>query len=243
MRGRTPSSLIVSGFSIYHFAFTHYHEVMKKYFLTGLVTLLPLAVTIWIVHFVIHFLTKPFLGIVSTLMHGLFKGPYGPVISESAIRTISQFVILITLFFTIFFLGFIARKYFFKQLIHFGDALLHKIPLFNKVYKTSKEIVKALFSSTENSFKQVVMLPFPYQGCYCIGLIARAAPKACSESQHEEMISVFIPTSPNPTTGFLVVCKKSELIYLNMKTQDAIKYVVSCAVIQPDKQAKHEAEK
>jgi len=211
-------------------------RLMKKCFLTGLVTLLPLAVTIWIVHFVIHFLTKPFLGIVTSLMHKLFRGSQGVIISETAIRTISQIFILISLFLIIFILGFIARKYFFKQLISFGDRLLHKIPLVNKVYKTSKEIVKALFSSSENSFKQVVMLPFPYPGCYCIGLIARQAPRTCSDTQNEEMISVFIPTSPNPTTGFLVISRKSELIYLNMKTQDAIKYVVSCAVIQPDKQ-------
>ncbi len=212
---------------------------MKKYFLTGLVTLLPLAVTLWIVHFVIRFLTKPFIGIVSSIMHHVFRGPYGPIISETAIRTISQITILVALFLIIFSLGFIARKFFFKEMIKLGDALLHKIPLVNKVYKTSKEIVKALFSSNENSFKQVVLLPFPYPGCYCIGLIARTAPKACSDTQNEEMISVFIPTSPNPTTGFLVVCKQSELIHLSMKTQDAIKYVVSCAVIQPDKQSLH----
>lgn len=206
---------------------------MKKYFLTGLVTLLPLAVTLWIVHFVVRILTKPFMGIVTSLVHKLFTGPYGVILSETAIRTISQIIILAGLFFTIFFLGLIARKYFFSQLLRFGDNLLHKIPLVNKVYKTSKEIVQALFSSTENSFKQVVMLPFPYQGCYCIGLIARNAPRTCSETQNAEMISVFIPTTPNPSTGFLVVSRKSELIYLDMKTQDAIKYIVSCGVIQP----------
>lgn len=213
---------------------------MKKYFLTGLVTLLPLAVTIWIIHFVVRFLTKPFMGIVTALLHHLINGRSKTILSDGEIRTISQILILIGLFLTIFILGFIARKYFFNQLLRLGDKILHKIPLVNKVYKTSKEIVKALFMSKENSFKQVVMIPFPYAGCYCLGLIARHAPRACSESQGEEMLSVFIPTTPNPTTGYLVISPKSELIYLDMKPQDAIKYIVSCGVIQPEKPVKQE---
>jgi uncharacterized membrane protein len=103
----------------------------------------------------------------------------------------------------------------------------------NKVYKTSKDIVKSIFGSKERSFSQVVMLPFPYKGAYCIGLIAKEAPRTCSEAEQEELVSVFIPTTPNPSTGFLVMCQKSELILLNMKTEEAIKYVVSCGVIQP----------
>jgi len=206
---------------------------MKKYFLTGLVTLLPLAVTIWVIHFVVRFLTKPFMGITTSLLHYLINGR-SQVVSEAQIRTMSQILILIALFFTIFMLGFIARKYFFNQLIRLGDRILHKIPLVNKVYKTSKEIVKALFMSKENSFKQVVMISFPYKGCYCLGLIARNAPRTCAESQGEEMLSVFIPTTPNPTTGYLLISPKSELIYLNMKPQEAIKYIVSCGVIQPE---------
>jgi uncharacterized membrane protein len=203
---------------------------MKKYFLTGLVTLLPLAVTIWVVNFVIRLLTNPFIGIVNSLMHKIFSGP---LLSETATRMISQLTILIALFLTIFSLGFIARKFFFKQLIRLSDRILRKIPLVNTVYKTSKEIVLALFSSNAESFKQVVLIPFPYKGAYCVGLIARHAPRTCSESQGEEMISVFVPTTPNPTTGFLVICPESELIHLKMTTQDAIKYIVSCGVIAP----------
>ncbi len=199
---------------------------MKKYFLTGLVTLLPLAVTIWVVHFFVNFLTKPFIGIVATLTDRL------PIASPQLIRTITQISILIALFFLTWFLGFVARRFFFNQLIRLGDRILTKIPLVNKVYKTSKEIVKSLFTSKEKSFKQVVLLPFPYQGSYCIGLVARTAPRTSSET--EEEVSVFIPTTPNPTTGYLVMCPKSQLIYLDMKTDEAIKYVVSCAVIQPD---------
>jgi uncharacterized membrane protein len=200
---------------------------MKKYFLTGLVTLLPLAVTIWIVHFLVDFLTKPFIGLVTILTDRL------PIASPQLIKTVSQIFILIGLFLFILFLGIFARKFFFNHLIRLGDRILSKIPLVNKVYKTSKDIVKSIFGSKERSFSQVVMLPFPYKGAYCIGLIAKEAPRTCSEAEQEELVSVFIPTTPNPSTGFLVMCQKSELILLNMKTEEAIKYVVSCGVIQP----------
>ncbi|PIS02963.1 MAG: hypothetical protein COT85_02735 [Chlamydiae bacterium CG10_big_fil_rev_8_21_14_0_10_42_34] len=201
---------------------------MKKYFITGLVTLLPLAVTTWVVHFFMNFLTKPFIGFVYVLTNQI------PIASPQLIRVISQICILITLVIFTWFLGFVARKFFFNHLIRFGDAILIKIPLVNKVYKTSKEIVSALFGAKEKSFKQVVLLPFPYQGSYCIGLITRDAPHTCSEAEKSELLSVFIPTTPNPSTGFLVMSNRSELINLDMSTEEAIKYVVSCAVIQPE---------
>lgn len=201
---------------------------MKKYFLTGLVTLLPLAVTIWVVHFVVNFLTKPFIGLFSLLTDRL------PIASPQLIRTITQVFILIGLIVFTFFLGLVARKFFFHQLIRLGDRILIKIPLVNKVYKTSKDIVTSIFGSEERMFKQVVLLPFPYKGAYCIGLIAKRAPRTCSEAEKTELVSVFIPTTPNPSTGYLVMCQKSELIYLKMKTEEAIKYVVSCGVIQPE---------
>lgn len=202
---------------------------MKKYFLTGLVTLLPLAVTFWVVHFVIRFLTNPFIGLV-----GIFT--YDIQASSQLVRTLSQIIILIGLVLLTLFTGFVARRFFFHQVIRWSDQFLIKIPLVNKVYKTSKEIVKSIFGSKEKMFKQVVLLPFPYAGAFCIGLIAKNAPATCSQAEKDELVSVFIPTTPNPSTGYLVMCKKAELIHLEMKTEEAIKYVVSCAVIQPEKQ-------
>ncbi len=200
---------------------------MKKYFLAGLVTLLPLAVTFWVIAAVVKFLTKPFAGVVASFFSSLHVPP-GPA------RVISEICILIALFLFTLFLGFVARRYFFNRMIEFGDRILYRIPLVNKVYKTSKDIVLALFNPQKQSFKQVVLLHFPYTGAYCLGLIASEAPGTCSDSVDIEMVSVFIPTTPNPTTGYLVMCSKSDLIYLKMKTEDAIKYVVSCAVIQPE---------
>lgn len=206
---------------------------MKKYFLPGLVLLLPIAITIWLAHFILTFLTKPFVGGMSALLHRL---PVNPLLAtESRIHLLAQCLILIALFVCTLFIGFVARKYFFRHVLSLADRFLHKIPLVNKVYKTSKEIVQSLFMPNKNAFKQVVMIPFPYKGSYCIGLVSNDAPKTCSEAQETELVSVFVPTTPNPTTGFLILCPRSELIHLEMRSEEAIKYIVSCAVIQPEK--------
>lgn len=205
---------------------------MKKYFLTGLATLLPLAVTVYVVLFVVNLLTHPFVGFVTQL---LMRIPVAiPFMTADVIHTISQILVLVALFVFTLILGVLARWFLFNALVKLGDSLLHKIPLVNKVYKTTKEIIQTLFSGEKNSFKQVVMVPFPYKGCYCLGLVTREAPRTCSQSQGVEMVSVFIPTTPTPTSGFLLMSPQSDLIELKMKPEQAIKYIVSCGVIHPE---------
>ena len=209
---------------------------MKKYFITGLIILLPLAVTVAIVAFTVNFLTKPFMGLVAHLLSKYSIATKGFLVftPEQVVRYSSQLIILVGLVFATFILGMIARWFFFKSLLSLSDSILHRIPLVNKVYKTSQEIIKTLFSSDKNSFKQVVMVPFPQTGIYAIGLVARDSPKECTAFAKADLISVLIPTTPNPTTGYLLMYKKEDVFYLQMKPEDAIKYIVSCGVITPE---------
>ncbi len=206
---------------------------MKKYFLTGLATLLPIAITVAVVIFMIHLLTNPFLGFVTHTLSSVNIPSFAIFSSEQVVEIISQCIILATIFVFILLLGVVARWFFFHALIKLSDKLLYRIPIINKVYKTTKDIILTLFASKKNSFKQVVMIPFPTQTCYCLGLITRQAPHTCQEASGSEMVTVFIPTTPNPTTGYLLVCPVKELIFLNMKSDEAIKYIVSCGAIQP----------
>jgi uncharacterized membrane protein len=208
---------------------------MKKYFITGLIILLPLAMTIAIVAFIVNFLTQPFIGLVSRFFieFNIVNKGFLILSPEQTIKYGSQLIILITLFLVTIVLGMIARWFFFKSLINLSDQILHRIPVVNKVYKTSQEIIKTLFSSDKNSFKKVVMVPFPNEGSYAIGLIARESPKECSTFAKETLISVLIPTTPNPTTGYLLMYKESQIIHLKMRPEEAIKYIVSCGVIIP----------
>ncbi len=171
------------------------------------------------------------MGVVTDLLRQVSEDGFWA--KERTIRTVSELIILFGLFCITWVLGFLARRFFFHGILNLGDKIISRIPLVNKVYKTSKEIVQSLFSSGSNSFKQVVLIPFPYKGAYCLGLVAQPSPGACTESANQNMVSIFIPTAPNPMTGFLIMMPKEELIYLNMKSEEAMKYVVSCAVITP----------
>lgn len=208
---------------------------MKKYFLAGLATMLPLAITIAIVIFVINFLTDPFMDIVSKLLRKvdivnegfLFLSP------DQVLRYISKALILISIICFTLILGILTRWFFVKYLMNLGDKVLHKIPIFNTVYKTTQDITKTLFVSDEESFKQVVMVPFPNKDSYALGLVTKIAPQVCSTTNECDMISVLIPTTPNPTTGFLLMYHKKDVIFTSIKTEDVLKYIVSCGVITP----------
>jgi uncharacterized membrane protein len=208
---------------------------MRKHFLTGLVILLPVAVTIAVILFLVNFFTEPFIGIASELIHkwNLFPNGFLFVKQESIIQYGSRIIILILLFSCTVILGIFTRWFFINGLFKLCDKVLHRIPIINTVYKTSQDIIKTLFVSDKNSFKQVVMVPFPRPGVYAIGLIARESPLICSQTAKESLTSVLIPTTPNPTTGFLLMFKKEELIPVDMKPEEAIKYIVSCGVILP----------
>ena len=172
------------------------------------------------------------MGIVTQLLAAPIQS-IGVFASEETVRFISQILILIVLFLGIAILGWIARWLLFRACFRLGEKILQQIPIINKLYKMTKDIIQSLFSQDSQSFQQVVMLPFPYQGAYCLGLVTNSSLDLCKETLQNEMVSVFILTAPNPTTGYLILRKKSDLIYLTMKSDEAIKYVVSCGVIQP----------
>ena len=209
---------------------------MKKYFITGLVILLPLAVTIAIVFFIVNFLTKPFIGGVASFLkeHQMISKGFLLLSSDQVVLYGSKLLILICLFLFTLLLGMIARWFFFKAILGISDKILHRIPLINKVYKTTQEIIKTIFVTDKSSFKQVVLVPFPKGGAYVMGLISREAPLSCSQGAGKDLFSVLVPTTPNPTTGFLLMYHKDEIIFLDMKPEQAIKYIVSCGVITPE---------
>lgn len=214
---------------------------MKKYFLTGVILLLPLALTLAIIAFVVNLLTKPFMGVVAHILSSNQVVNKGFIIfsPEQTIRYTSQLIILVCLFVAILTLGWLARWVFIKWIIVLGEKILHKLPLVNKVYKTTKDIVTHLFSQGKNTFRKVVLVPFPNKDIYAIGLLSEDAPKECSDKIGEELVSVFVATAPNPATGFVIMYKKSDLVYLDMRPEDAIKYIVSCGVVTPEMSGMH----
>jgi len=154
--------------------------------------------------------------------------------SEQLVRYGSKCLILILLFLLTVGLGVLTRWFLINFLFRIGDQILHRIPIINTVYKTTQDIIKTVFGSDKNAFKQVVMVPFPRKEIYVLGLIARDSPPLCSKATGEDLVSVFVPTTPNPTTGFLLMFKREDLVLIDMRPEDALKYIISCGVITPE---------
>jgi uncharacterized membrane protein len=176
------------------------------------------------------------LGIVKTVFdhYHLFEQGFFLLNAKQIQNLVAKSLILISLFFIVIGLGFIARWFLFKTLIKFAEYIVKRIPLVSSIYKTCQDVIKTIFTSKTQSFKQVVLVRFPHPNTYSIGLITREEIPSLANTSHSDAVTVFVPTTPNPTSGFLVMFKPSDLIYLNMKVEDAFKYVISCGVISPE---------
>ncbi len=206
---------------------------MKKYFITGLVTLLPVALTLAVVITIFNLLTGPFVHLFSATLieFQVVPADFSLENTSLAFRLFCQLLVLVVLTALTILLGALMRWFFMHTLVAWGDQLLHSIPVIRSVYKACQDVVKTIFSSKAGAFKHVVMVPFPRSGSYAIGLITSETIKTLQQQTGGELVAVFMPTAPNPTSGYLVLYKPEDLIYLDMKIEEAFKFVVSCGVI------------
>lgn len=203
---------------------------MKKYFLAGLITLLPFTLTVILLLFLINLLTNPFEGTVEGLLqqYPSFNKSYSFFSAHQVQHLSSIFLVLFFLLTVTFLIGFLGRLVLLKTIFRFGNRALHHIPIINKIYKTFQDAVGTALDSEKKTFSQVVLVPFPNSKIYSIGLIA----KKQSHNPSNDSISVFIPGTPNPT-GLMVIYKKKEVIFIDMKVEEALKFVVSCGIMFP----------
>jgi uncharacterized membrane protein len=145
----------------------------------------------------------------------------------------SLFALLLAMF-LIGGVGLLARNYFGKRLIEWVDAALLKIPLLNKIYGATKQVNDAFSSTNKTAFRTVVLVEFPRSGAYSMGFITSEQQDEFQAKTKEKLVSVFIPTTPNPTSGFLVLVPEDEVIKLEMSVADGIKYIISLGSIMPD---------
>jgi uncharacterized membrane protein len=210
---------------------------MKKTFLTGLILFLPVVLTISIVVWSINLITVPFLNMVETFFIYIGFDHIGTWnLSDEALKIICQFIILIGLVFLIVLIGYIIRNFLIDYIFKLMEKILKKIPFISAVYKTVQDVAKTLLGNDKKSFQQVVVVPFSHPDIHCLGLVTKPSPDTCQQESGEDLISVFIPSTPNPTTGFVVMYPKKDLVYLKMQPEEAIKFIVTLGVMQPKEQ-------
>lgn len=206
---------------------------MRRYFVTGLILLLPLALTIAIVVFVVNFFTNPFVGLVKGFLQqiGLFDKGFLFLSAEQIQLYSSRLIILMLLFGFTVLLGMLTRWVLTNYLIRLGEYVFHRIPVVRAIYKTSKDVINTIFADQTKSFKQVVLVPFPNSETYGMGLVTREDIDGITDVHKGKYIAVFVPTTPNPTSGFLMMFDPKDVIFLDMKVEEALKYIISCGVI------------
>ncbi len=191
-------------------------EALGQYFGLGLLIVVPTAVCLWVLWAIFTWLDNILRPVFRRL--GLDLPGLG----------------LISLLFLILALGIVAGNVFGKQLIVMWERLLRRIPLINKVYVATYQISQAFLGRADRKlFSEVVLVEFPKKGCYAIGFMTAPVSGEISERVPLNLCSVFVPTTPNPTSGFLILEPKERILTLDMSVEDAIKFVISAGSISP----------
>lgn len=201
---------------------------LRTVFITGIAVLFPIVITIYIGYFLYNIITRITSPVVRYILHNLLG--LGGV---DFIAPIFGFVLVIIVIFTA---GFLATNYFGKKIISLGERLLLQIPILSGVFSAAKQFLSALSISNKKGFSKVVLIEYPRKGIYTLGFLTTSAHtllRSNDNIESSDLVYVFIPTTPNPTSGWLSIVKKSDLIYLDIKIEDAIKLIISGGLVHP----------
>ena len=206
---------------------THrFMQDLKNDLIAGLLVVIPLATTIWltitIANWVINFLTRipkqinPFDGLHPILVNvlNLVVGLAVPLLS-------------------ILLIGLMARNFVGRWLLDFGERLLQAIPLAGSVYKTLKQLLETLLKDSNSKFRRVILVEYPRKGIWALAFVTGTLSSDIQSHLSGSMLSVFIPTTPNPTTGWYAIVPEEEAINLSMSIEDAFKVVIYGGIVSP----------
>ena len=195
---------------------------IRNYIFTGLLVTLPLIVTVTVLGWI-------FVKLTNVVLRWL-----PPVLSANPSWTLAvRLVIPIALLIILAIVGMIAKIVFVRKVFGFGERLLIKIPLFSKVYIAVKQISQAYLSKDKTMFKRVVLVEYPRKGLYSVGFVTTETKGEVQTKTKGEVLNVFIPTTPNPTSGVLIFAKPSEVVELDMTVEDGLKLVISGGAVTP----------
>lgn len=194
--------------------------------LVGLVLVTPIVVTIFVVNWLFTFITNRILILLPKHLR------------DSEFELLWRFVALLLVVVLMFFIGLLVRNILGRRLYKFGDGLVSRIPLINRIYLTIRQIITSLFQQRKTLFQQAVLVEYPRPGAYTVGFVTSILPKEhtaqiASAKPGEECIAVFIPTTPNPTSGWLAILPRSATQPLQMTSGEAMQLVMSGGAVYP----------
>lgn len=202
---------------------------LKKYLIAGLLVWLPMAVTVWVLHAVLGMMDGVFGWILSTTQVVLPGALHGPIEALRQIPFLGFIFVGLMLLLTGVFATNIAGQW----ALHQGGRVLNRIPIVKSIYSSVKQVSDTLFSSNGNAFREAVLVQYPRAGSWTIAFITGRPGGEVAARLAGEHVSLYVPTTPNPTSGFFLMVPRGEVVPLRMSVDEALKYIISMGVVSP----------
>ena len=202
---------------------------MKKYLIAGLLVWLPLAITIWVLHSVLGLLDGVFAWLLSGSQAVLPNAAHSPLEMLKRVPGLGVIVMVVALLLTGMFATNIVGQWWLAQ----GSRMLRRIPIVKSIYSSVKQVSDTLFSSSGNAFREAVMVQYPRAGSWTIAFVTGRPGGEAAEHLHGDYLSLYVPTTPNPTSGFFLMVPRADVIALTMSVDEALKYIISMGVVAP----------
>jgi uncharacterized membrane protein len=202
---------------------------LKKYLLTGLLVWLPLAVTIWVLGSVVGVLDGIFAWLVVAAQTVLPESLRPMLQSLREIPGLSVIVMVAALLIT----GVAVTNMAGQWLLNQSNRLFSNIPIVKSIYTSVKQVSDTLFSSSGQAFREAVLVQYPRAGSWTIAFVTGKPSGEVARALDQDMVTVYVPTTPNPTSGFMLMVPKADVIALQMSVDEALKYVISMGVVAP----------
>jgi uncharacterized membrane protein len=196
--------------------------MLRKYFITGLLILVPLAITLWVIQSVIGLMDQSLLLLPIEWRPESLTGHHIPGLGT----VLTLLIILVT--------GLLAQNFIGSYVLTRWEALLNRIPIVSSIYSSVKQVSDTLFSTDGNAFRTAVLVQYPRQGAWTIAFVTGTPSHEVQQYLDGEFVSLYVPTTPNPTSGFFIMVPKTDVIELDMTVDVALKHIVSMGVVVPE---------
>jgi len=194
---------------------------VRKYLITGLLIWIPLVITIWVLKLVVDTLDQSLLLLPPQWRTESFLGFHVPGLG-----------VILTLV-IVFVTGLLATNFLGARLVHLWNEILHRIPVVNSIYSSVKQISDTLFSSSGQAFRRALLVQWPREGMWTIAFLTGRPGGDVVRHLQGDYVSVYVPTTPNPTGGYFVMMPRKDVIELDMSVDAALKYIISMGVVSP----------
>jgi uncharacterized membrane protein len=202
---------------------------VKKYILAGLLTWLPLAITVWVLLSVLGLLNNTFGTVLSATQAVLPHSAHAWLGGLRDVPGLGVVVMVLSLLLT----GMFVTNIFGQWALRQWDALMNRIPIVKSIYSSVKQVSDTLFSSSGNAFREAVLVQYPHAGSWTIAFVTGKPSGEVADHLDGEHVSLYVPTTPNPTSGFFLIVPRQAVHTLHMSVDEALKYIISMGVVSP----------